>query len=127
MTTRILFILFLLLSCGCFRVTEAKLLKAKHDIEEVIDFIEMRRWNGKGIPADFFDLMTKYKNETGTPYPEKVKYAAFGGGNYKAYCYVSGRTSLWYLSFDDGYQNKGWWLDDESGRPLKQLWTSETP
>lgn len=109
------------LLCGCSKPTEAQLLKGKSEIVNVIAVLEKAQSQGRPLPATQADLELYYKSVNGVPYPEGVNYALFQGRDYKLYCYVSGRTSLWYLSFDDGAQGKGWWLDDESGTGPKKL------
>jgi hypothetical protein len=110
---------------GCSRPTEQQLLDAKADMLPVISYLEARIGSGQPIPEDHMSLETRYTEHTGKPYPRHIRYAAFGAKDFKLYRYVIGRISLWFLSFDDGGQGAGWWLDDESGRPQVPLWVGE--
>jgi hypothetical protein len=102
---------------GCREVNSRDISNGKLKLEPIIQLIESL----PELPDNQEDLMSLHHDKLGVPWPSDVNYVKMNGDHYKIYVYIKYRTSLWFLSRADGYQNKGWWIDDESGKPPKKV------
>jgi hypothetical protein len=110
---------------GCGRLSEEKIQVGYDTLKPVVDVLEQTKAEGNPLPENREKLASFYREQTGKELDAYIQYAEMTEvdhpGAYKLYYYVHGRVSVWYVSFDEGGESRGWWLDFDEGTPPEQL------
>jgi hypothetical protein len=99
------------------------IIKGYQRLKPVILFFNEKLLINQSFPENTEALYIEYKKNHNFSL-ENIFYILMDTENiqfYKLYTYIQGRTSLWYLSAPDGWQNKGWWIDYDDGSVPKKI------
>jgi hypothetical protein len=113
-----------ILAASCSRPSQSQIDSGYQRLRPIVDLVSNQIAQSGEAPSGIDDLKRIAISEGLVGAVDGVNYVQISDENktaFKVWIYVYRRCSLWYVSFDEGDQSAGWFLDCETGESPHRL------